>query len=242
MGGTLAKYAAEGVEICLVASTRGQRGWGGSTDEYPGAEKLGEIREGELRCATARLGVKEVVFLGYMDGEVDRADAGDFIEKIAGEIRRFRPQVVVTFGPDGAYGHPDHIAISQFSAAAVVRAAAGEPGFQVQKLYYMVDTLELVALVQEVMGGIDFEVDGKMREHTGWKDWMITSRIDAEAYWQTAWEAIQCHTTQLVGMSALRTMTPEQHRQAWGTGAFYRVFSMVNGGRKVEEDLFEGIS
>lgn len=247
MGGTLAKYAAEGVEICLVTATRGQRGWGGRKDDYPGAQKLGEMREAELRCAAKTLGVKEVVFLGYMDGEVDRVEPGEIIEKIAAEIRRFQPQVVVTFGPEGAYGHPDHIAISQFSAAAVVVAAAGTTAHLVSKLYYTVDSLELVALVKEVMGGIDFEVDGKMREHTGWKDWMITTHVDASGYWQTAWEAIQCHATQMVGMAALKKMTPEQHRQAWGTGNFYRPFSLVKGaaagysGRKVEEDLFVGI-
>jgi LmbE family N-acetylglucosaminyl deacetylase len=242
MGGTLAKYAAEGVEICLVAATRGQRGWGGRRDEYPGAEKLGEVREAELRCAAGVLGVKEVVFLGYMDGEVDQCVPGEVIGRIAAEIRRFQPQVVVTFGPEGAYGHPDHIAVSQFTAAAVVMAAAEGHAHQVSKLYYTVDSLELVRLVEEVMGGIHFEVDGKMREHTAWKDWMITTRVDASQYWQTAWEAIQCHVTQLVGMAALKKMTPEQHRLAWGSGNFYRVFSLVNGGRKVEVDLFEGIS
>lgn len=241
MGGTLAKYAAEGVEICLVTATRGQRGWGGRKTDYPGAERLGEMREAELRCAAQRLGVKEVVFLGYMDGEVDHCVPGEIIRKIAAEIERFQPQVVVTFGPEGAYGHPDHIAVSQFTAAAVVRAAAEDPAHQVAKLYYTVDSLELVKLIEEVMGGIHFAVDGQMREHTGWKDWMITTRVDASAYWQTAWEAIQCHATQLAGMAGLRKMTPEQHQMAWGKGNFYRQFSLVNGGRKVEEDIFEGI-
>ncbi len=242
MGGTLAKYAAEGVEICLVTATRGQKGWAGRQQDYPGAEKLGEMREAELRCAAQRLGVKEVVLLDYMDGAVDQCVPGEIIGKIAAEIRRFQPQVVVTFGPEGAYGHPDHIAVSQFTAAAVVRAAAEDPAHQVAKLYYTVDSLELVKLVEEVMGGIPFEVDGKMREHTGWKDWMISTRVDASQYWQTAWEAIQCHSTQLAGMAGLLKMTPEQHRLAWGNGNFYRQFSLVNSGRKVEEDLFEGIS
>jgi LmbE family N-acetylglucosaminyl deacetylase len=257
MGGTLAKYAAEGIEIALVTATRGERGWGGRPEAYPGAEALGRVREQELRCAAETLGIGDLTFLGIMDGEVDQAEPGEIISRIAKEICRFQPQVVVTFGPDGAYGHPDHIAISQFTSAAVTAAAAGgAPGLlpahavlthavpsvhQVQKLYYMVDSLELVELVKQVMGGIAFQVDGKMRYHVGWEEWMITTRIDATAYWEAAWRAIQCHTSQLVGMAALHQLTSDQHRQAWGTGNFYRVFSLVNGGRKVEEDLFEGL-
>jgi LmbE family N-acetylglucosaminyl deacetylase len=249
MGGTLAKYAAEGAELALVTATRGERGWGGRREENPGPQALGRIREAELRCTAEVLGIKDLTFLGYMDGEVDKAAPAEIVERIAREIRRFKPQVVVTFGPDGAYGHPDHIAISQFTSAAVVMAAnASQAGLQdlsphtVLKLYYMADSLELVELVKQVLGGIQFTVDGKLRQHVGWLDWMITTRIDASAYWQTAWQAIQCHTTQLVGMSGLSQMTPEQHCMAWGTGTFYRAFSLVNGGRRGEKDLFEGCS
>jgi len=248
MGGTLAKYAAQGVETSLVVATRGERGWGGRKEEYPGEMELGRIREAELRCTAQVLGIKELNFLGYMDGEVARVKPMEIIQRIAGEIRRFQPQVVVTFGPDGAYGHPDHVAISQFTSAALLAAAeAGFPGLEhlpghrVLKLYYMIDSLELVDLIKEVIGGIQFPVDGKVRQHVGWLDWMITTRIDASAYWQKAWEGIECHTSQLVGMSALLQMTPEQHQRAWGTGTFYRAISLVNGGRAIEQDLFEGV-
>lgn len=244
MGGTLAKYAAEGAEICLVSATRGERGWGGRQEAYPGEQELGRMREAELRCAAQTLGVKEVRFLGYMDGEVDKAEPQEIIGRIAAEMRRFKPHVVVTFGPDGAYGHPDHIAVSQFTCAAVVEASqfGSDGGWEgVLKLYYMVDALDLVELVKQAIGGIRFPVDGAMREHFGWQDWMITTRIDATGYWQTAWKAVQCHASQLVGMGALRQMTPEQHQRVWGMGTFYRAFSRTNGGRQVERDLFEGI-
>ena len=127
VGGTLAKYAAEGVETFLVTATRGQKGrFRGHRDppEHPGAERLGEIRERELRAAAAVLGVGDVAVLDYQDQALDRADTREAVEAIAAHIRRVRPHVVVTFGPDGAYGHPDHIAISQFTTAAIVAAAA----------------------------------------------------------------------------------------------------------------------
>ncbi len=131
VGGTLAKYAAEGVQTFLVTATRGQQGrFRGHREppEHPGAERLGEIRERELRAAAAVLGVTDVAVLDYQDKALDRVDAREAVEAIAAHIRRVQPQVVVTFGPDGAYGHPDHIAISQFTTAAIVASAASARG------------------------------------------------------------------------------------------------------------------
>src|ERR1041385_740119 len=122
VGGVLAKYAAEGVRPAVVVATRGQRGrfHGRRAGEgHPGPIELGRIREKELRDAAAVLGVGDVTLLEYEDQQLDRADPIDAIDRIAREIRRVRPDVVVTFGPDGTYGHPDHIAISQIAAGAV---------------------------------------------------------------------------------------------------------------------------
>src|SRR5262245_14136658 len=130
-GGTLAKYAAEGVRVHLVTATRGDRGrYRGKPPgdpEHPGQAALAGIREAELRDAARALGVHDVSILGYPDGGVDRVDAHEAVAAIAQHIRRIRPQVVVTFGPDGAYGHPDHVAISQFATAAIVTAAHPAP-------------------------------------------------------------------------------------------------------------------
>lgn len=123
MGATLAKYAAEGVETHLICASRGERGWGGAEEQNPGLEQLGKIRTMELERAVALLGMKSLSFLGYIDGEVDRAHHAEAIGRIVTHIRRIRPQVVVTFPHDGIYGHPDHIAIGQFATAAIVCAA-----------------------------------------------------------------------------------------------------------------------
>ena len=124
VGATLARYRAEGVEIHLVTATRGERGWFGAPDENPGLEELGRIREAELRAAAGVLGLKSLAFLDYIDGDLDRADATEAAARIAHHVRRVKPHVVITFGPDGAYGHPDHIAISQFTLAGIVQAAS----------------------------------------------------------------------------------------------------------------------
>ena len=123
MGGTLAKYAAQGVETYLVCASRGERGWFGPEEQNPGLSALGQLREKELENAVRELGIKGLYFLDYSDGEVDGAAHADAIGKIATHIRRTMPQVVVTFPPDGNYGHPDHIAVGQFKSAAIVCAA-----------------------------------------------------------------------------------------------------------------------
>src|SRR5438045_3679810 len=116
-GGTLAKYAAEGVEVYLVTATRGEAGRFGSLGKSGDPLEVGRVRESELRAAAAVLGVREVSVLGFADGALDQVSSEIAIRSIVSHIRRVRPDVIVTFGPEGAYGHPDHIAISQFATA-----------------------------------------------------------------------------------------------------------------------------
>src|SRR5688500_3136236 len=119
-GSLLARYAAEGVETYLITATRGERGWSGPADENPGLEALGRMREAELMAAAQVLALREVNLLDYIDGDLDAADPQEATSQIVAHLRRVQPQVVVSFGPDGAYGHPDHIAISQLALAAIV--------------------------------------------------------------------------------------------------------------------------
>lgn len=112
LGGALAKYAAEGAETYLITATRGEHGWWGEPADYPGPIALGRVRETELRAAASALHLRAVHFLNYIDGELDRAEPRAAVAQITALIRYIRPHVVATFGPDGAYGHPDHIAIS----------------------------------------------------------------------------------------------------------------------------------
>ena len=146
-GGVLAKYAAEGIETFLVTATRGERGWFGDEREYPGLEALGLIREAELHAAAEVLAVRSVDFLGYLDGELEQAHTAEVEAKNVGHHPAVKPNVVVTFGPDGSYGHPDHIAISQFTTAAIIEAASPDSLYfrdlaphSVAKLYYMAPT------------------------------------------------------------------------------------------------------
>jgi LmbE family N-acetylglucosaminyl deacetylase len=251
-GGVLARYASEGVETHLVTATLGERGrfreHRRGEPAHPGAEELARIRERELRGAARELGVREVTILGYQDGALDEADPREVIGRIAACVRRARPNVVITFPYDGSYGHPDHIAISQLTAAAVI--AAADPGHRssealpphaVSKLYYLVSTPTSWETYQSAFKKLTTLVDGVEREGSPWPEWAVSAVIDTREHWRTVWKAVSCHDSQVANFENLRHMTNEQHEDLWGRQTFYRVFSTVNGGRTREHDLFEGL-
>ncbi len=247
-GGMLAKYAAEGIEIHLVVATRGERGWPGNESEYPGLETLGKMREVEVRAAAGVLGLHSVHFLDYLDGDLDIVPPAQVIAKIVGHLRRVKPDVVVTFGPYGGYGHPDHIAICQFATAAIVEAADPHSLYcqdlaphSVSKLYYMAETEEVFAVYQSVFGDLVMQIDGVKRGIVSWPTWSVTTRIDTWNHWRTVARAISCHRTQVPAYHVLEDLSQEQRKTLWGTQSYYRVFSRVNGGRQLEEDMFEGL-
>ncbi len=247
-GGILAKYAASGVQTYLVMATRGERGWLGTAADNPGPEALGRLREAELRAAAQVLGLQEVVFLDYQDGELDRADHAEAIAKIVTHLRRVRPHVVVTFDPNGMYGHPDHVAISQLTTTAV--AVAADPGYQgltrgaphrVAKMYYRAFVRAEQEAYEATFGRLAMPVDSVERRFTAWPEWAITTRIDTSAYWEQVWRAIACHRSQLPGQQRLDAVPGEEQVSLLGTQTYYRAMSLVNGGRAVEDDLFAGL-
>jgi LmbE family N-acetylglucosaminyl deacetylase len=181
-GGILAKCAAEHIETVLVTATLGERGWIGDEREYPGVAALGQLRAAELRAAAHILGIGSVNLLGYLDGDLDQADPAEVVAKIVTQLRRIRPHVVVTFGPDGCYGHPDHIAISQFTTAAIVEAANPNSLYSpdlaphaVAKLYYMAPSSKMLEAYQFAFGELMMRIDDRERRAAGWPDWEITT-------------------------------------------------------------------
>jgi len=248
MGGTLAKYAKEGIETFVITATRGEKGRFGDPALKPAPHIVGEVREAELRAAAKELGVREVHFLDYMDGSLDLAGPAEVQAKIVTLLRKIRPDVVATFGPDGAYGHPDHIAISQHAAAGVLLAAdagysdeSGAPAHRVSKFYYLAWRKPKWDAYQAALKELVVTVDGVKRQATPWPDWVITTVLQTGDVWDTVWRAVSCHRTQMAMYGQLDKLSPQHHQQLWGTQEYYRVFSSVNGGRGIETDLFEGL-
>ncbi len=132
-GGTTARWAAEGKEIYYLVCTRGDKG---SSDPEMTGERLVEIREAEQRAAAAVLGVREVRFLSFPDGEL--APTLALREAIVEEIRRIRPQIVLTHDPTTVYtesfiNHPDHRAVGTATLDAIYPTARDRLQFPIHE-------------------------------------------------------------------------------------------------------------
>ena len=122
VAGIARMYADKGADIALVTATRGDAGRAGEPPICR-REELPARREAELNDAARILGIRHVTVLDYLDKHLAEAPRDRIRNELVGAIRRYRPQVVVTFDPDGANLHPDHIAISRFTIDAVTAAA-----------------------------------------------------------------------------------------------------------------------
>jgi len=126
-GGLLAACSARGAHVVLLCLTRGEAGPSASGD----GTSLGARRTEELRGAATTLGVADVQLLSHPDGMLPWTDSAGLERDIRETIRRVGPDVVVTFGADGLYWHPDHIAVHE-RVTAVVQAL----GDDAPALYY----------------------------------------------------------------------------------------------------------
>jgi hypothetical protein len=109
------------------------------------------------------------------------------------------------------------------------------------KLYYLAWGDNKWDAYQSALRKLTSTVDGVERQAHPWADWAITSRIDSSAVWPIVWEAVCCHRTQMSIYARLGELKEQQQIALWGSQEFYRAYSAVNGGRRRESDLFEGL-
>ncbi len=264
-GGTLARYAAEGIRVALVSATRGEVGEivDPSIDQAQALPRLGEIREDELRCACSVLGIKDLFFLDYRDsgmaGTADNQNPASFLqadlEEAAGRlvriIRTLRPEVIVTYNQKGNYGHPDHVKAHQVTVAAFL--AASDPSrypeqgltvWQPLKCYFTATPRSWLDFVSDYLhqAGLPspFDRPDLKPEELGTPDAMITTRVDVRNYMQTKLQALACHRTQISPDSFFFRLPPEVAQQGLGYESFVRARSIVPAPLR-EDDLFAGL-
>ena len=123
--GLILRHTRSGVAVALICATRGEAGWSGKP---LGArrEDLAQIRTTELEQAVAALGIGGTELWDYPDGGLSSCDRQEITQRIWDQISLQRPKAVVTWGPDGGYGHPDHIAIGACADSAVNALAEGD--------------------------------------------------------------------------------------------------------------------
>src|SRR4029077_880822 len=116
-GGLVLRHTRNGIPVHLICATRGEQGW---TGKPPGArkEQLADIRTAELDEAAAALALSSVEVWDYPDGGVAGSNQQEITERIWQRISKLRPKAVVGWGPDGVYGHPDHIAVGACTDSA----------------------------------------------------------------------------------------------------------------------------
>ncbi|RST14706.1 N-acetyl-1-D-myo-inositol-2-amino-2-deoxy-alpha-D-glucopyranoside deacetylase [Streptomyces sp. WAC05374] len=270
-GATMAKYAAEGAQVTLVTCTRGEEG-----EVIPPAlahlapdreDRLGPHRVGELAAAMKELGVTDHRFLGgpgrfrdsgmmgteqnRRDGAFWSADVDEAAAYLVEVIRSARPQVLVTYDPDGGYGHPDHIQAHRVATRAAELAA--EPAFrrdlgdphEIAKVYWnrvprtvaeegfaqlrAAGVFDRLAAVGDVPGVVDDE--------------LVTAEIDGTPYAERKAAAMRAHATQIAVRDPYFALSNDLGQPIFAT-EYYQLVRGRSGapaGRR-EDDLFAGVA
>ncbi len=219
-GGLLARCAGVGAVPALLCLTRGEAGPGalpGSADEAEARRHLGARRMQELDAAARVLGLADVQLLDHADGMLPWIAPEALEADIRAAIERLRPDVVVTFGPDGLYWHPDHIAVCE-RTTAVVRAL----GVVAPALYYVTMPPGQMRAVAEHAGVVIGVVPGlNDLDAFGAHADPPSLVIEAGPFAARKLAALLCHQSQMAA-SPIASITPDDAARLLGTEHFRR--------------------
>ena len=250
--GCLARYTADGARAYVACATRGDGVDAKISDpKLATRETLGQVRSQEMTCACERLGIAPPIFLGYQDGEVDKVPLEEAAHAVARLIRELQALVVVTHGPEGGYGHPDHIAVSAFTTRGFELASdpsvdLGLPPFVPAKLYY---TALPRSFMEKVPGFRERRADirGQQLPFVGVPDESITTAVDIRPWQKVKVEALSCHRTQFEldpqtqQPKTFVTMVPEPLREQMFSHERFVLAQTVVPQNGPEADLFAGL-
>jgi LmbE family N-acetylglucosaminyl deacetylase len=254
-GGAIASAAASGAHVVLVCVTRG---WFDPrlTDKAPAPggknrdvkldavtwRNLDTVREDELRRSVSVLGVRVVRMLDYAEGELDRADFDHLVGRIVEPIRMHRPEVILSFGPDGVTGDPDHVVLSRAVRVAYDRAAqplAYEDDLEEDQVAWRAAKLyELVVPSEAVATALGDRTPGE--GYGSPADATVALELGELAQLKLA--AISRHVSQTGSAGPFHDWGSEA-RDAWlGTERYRLVASAVAAPPEGESGLFDGLA
>jgi mycothiol S-conjugate amidase len=260
---TLARYAAEGVDVLVATCTGGERGdvLNPAVDTPETRAGLPAIRRREMAAAAEILGVRQQ-FLGLVDSglpaEGEPLPEGCFaalpLEDAAAPlvalIREFRPHVVITYDETGGYPHPDHIRTHEVTLEAFAAAAdpARYPGtgapWRPQKLYYqaVLSRAWFEALHEATLAaGLDSAMGPVLAELPQEPKLRVTTKIRCADHFQTRDKALLAHTTQVDPAGPFFTHSRELEREVWPFEDYHRAHPPTPD-PELETDLFAGVT
>jgi LmbE family N-acetylglucosaminyl deacetylase len=262
-GGTLAAYGAAGWRTILITCTDGAEGDGvagskpGQAEHDP--QQVAERRSGELDMAAVALGIHEVIKLGFPDSGVptesvvpapkvfSRRPLRPMVDRLAGLIGLHRPDVVVTYPPNGLSGHPDHIRThtlvrAALRAAKATKPTAGETGYAEPPLLYYIalSRSKLLALHTRVRAALGPDAWVPPAEMSI-DDSEVTTVIDIAAHWRDKLRALSAHASQSDAAALLTMFTAAEDRGPGGYVEEYVAADARRSGQPVEPG-FGGIA
>lgn len=239
--GVMAAAVERGVPVTVINATRGEAGES-SIAGLDDPERLGVVRERELHEAMRQIGVSDVRLLGYRDsgmaGSPSAEDPRAFIRapvetvaaSLVSDIRSVRPQVILTFGPEGLYGHPDHLHMHHVVLRAIEIAA--DPSYKGRSTSepWQTPTLYFAAFPREDMLAVFDRPDSPLRslppdarEHVGTPRSQITHTINIKPWAESKRAAIAAHRTQTADGGPLSGIPPEVREWQLAHEYFVRV-------------------
>jgi LmbE family N-acetylglucosaminyl deacetylase len=225
--GVMAAAVERGVPVTVISATRGEAGESAITG-LDDPERLGVVRERELREAMRQIGVSDVRLLGYRDSGMAGSPSAEhpqaFIRvpvesaatRLVSHIRSIRPHVILTFGPEGLYGHPDHLHMHHVALRAVQLAAdpshkgrANSEPWQTPSLYFAAFPREDMLAMFDRPNNPLRSLPEDARANLGTPRSEITHRINIEPWQAGKRAAIASHRTQTAEGGPLAGIPPE---------------------------------
>ena len=200
----LARYAREGVQVHMIIATDGAQG--AANTSVPRGPEIAKLRVDEARCSAQALGIHPPILLGFPDGALGHYNADPALlfrvtQRVHEELQRLRPHVLITWGPDGGYGHPDHRIVSSIVTQL---ARAGAPGVP-QRVFYASLPAEGIRAMNPTRGVPPFVIPQAA---------LFTLRVPfADADFDAGRRSFECHKTQ-VSQEAIDRVIPAM-RDAW---------------------------
>jgi LmbE family N-acetylglucosaminyl deacetylase len=249
-GGVMIRAHEDGHRVVLVTATRGEEGEIHNMDEAEVRPRLGDVRTEELRRSCEILGVHRQEFLGYRDsgmaGTPSNDDPRSFhlaplaeaAERLAVILREEQPDVVVTYTPDGTYGHPDHIKAHHTTLAGVDLLERG--GGRVPKLYLHAIPRSFMRQMRERAQEMGMDADAIANRIEGIPDEEITTTVDVRDLVERKRASFAAHVSQNDPKSPFQTMAEQIFVAAFGTERFVLERGAI-GDERPERSLFAGL-